>query len=359
MKKLFLLCFVIVPMLVFGQKAKIEFTTTSHNFGKISETGGNAVFDFVFKNTGNVPLILTNVRAGCGCTTPEWSSEPIAPHATGVIKVSYNPLRRPGAFTKSVTVNSNAENSVVSLTIRGVVERRPADPYAHYTYNVGGLKVSASNINFGTVNNTSQVEKSLEMVNTGSRPLKVTVTTESVTTEIPAVTVAVKPETLSSGQKGEIIVKYNAAAKNDWGFVSDRLQITTDHGAKGDIVVVANITEDFSVYKNNDYANAPVAVFSEEEYDLGVLEKNASRKHEFYIQNNGKSDLIIRKIRTSDDETISVTPARNVIKPGKKTKVTLVLKTDAEPGKKSRIVSFTFNDPKNTILSYKLTGNVE
>ena len=61
MKKLLLLCFTIIPVLAFSQKAKIEFEKTSHNFGKISETGGNAVYDFVFKNTGTVPLILTNV----------------------------------------------------------------------------------------------------------------------------------------------------------------------------------------------------------------------------------------------------------------------------------------------------------
>lgn len=59
MKKLLLLCFTIIPVLAFSQKAKIEFEKTSHNFGKISETGGNAVYDFVFKNTGTVPLILT------------------------------------------------------------------------------------------------------------------------------------------------------------------------------------------------------------------------------------------------------------------------------------------------------------
>jgi hypothetical protein len=76
MKKLLLLCFTIIPVLAFSQKAKIEFEKTSHNFGKISETGGNAVYDFVFKNTGTVPLILTNVRAGCGCTTPEWDRQP-------------------------------------------------------------------------------------------------------------------------------------------------------------------------------------------------------------------------------------------------------------------------------------------
>lgn len=353
MKKLMLLLFAMIPMLVFSQKAKIEFETTSHNFGKISETGGNAVYDFVFKNTGNAPLILTNVRAGCGCTTPQWSREPIVPNGTGVIKVSYNPLRRPGAFIKSVTVNSNAENAVVSLTIRGMVERKPANPYEAYRHSIGSLKATASNLNFGTIKNTDHVEKMLEIVNTGDQPLKITVEATS-----PNITAAVTPETLSKGKKGVIKVKYDAAAKQDWGFVTDRLIVTTDHGAKGEIAVVANITEDFSGYEADNYAKAPVAVLSEQECNLGILEKNSVKKHDFYIRNAGKSDLVIRKIRTSD-ESLTVTPAKTVIKPDKKVKVTLVLKTNEESGKKSRIVSFTLNDPKNTIISYKLTGNVQ
>ena len=79
MKRFIFLLVALMPVLVFAQKAKIDFTTTSHNFGTINENAGKATFDFSFKNTGNVPLILTNVRAGCGCTTPVWSREPVAP----------------------------------------------------------------------------------------------------------------------------------------------------------------------------------------------------------------------------------------------------------------------------------------
>lgn len=107
MKRLILLFAVFIPCLVFGQKAKIEFQETSFNFGTISEAGGKAIHVFNFKNTGNTPLILTNVRAGCGCTTPEWNRQPIAPGESGNIKVSFDPRNRPGSFTKSITVNSN------------------------------------------------------------------------------------------------------------------------------------------------------------------------------------------------------------------------------------------------------------
>ena len=121
MKKIILLVLGILPMIAYAQKAQISFEATSHNFGTIAEQGGRVSHVFSFKNTGTLPLILTNVRAGCGCTTPEWSREPVAPGASGSIKVSFDPRNRPGMFTKSITVNSNESTHVVSLTIRGKV----------------------------------------------------------------------------------------------------------------------------------------------------------------------------------------------------------------------------------------------
>lgn len=350
MKRLLFLFLTIIPLLVFSQKAKIEFEKTSHDFGTISETGGPAVYDFIFKNTGDAPLILNSVRASCGCTTPSWSRQPIAPGQTGSVKVSFDPRHRPGRFNKSVTVNSNASNAVSSLSIHGTVTSKPADPYAAYRYTVGKLKITANSLNLGSINNTDVAERAIDMINTGAEPITV-----AATADASFMTVTAIPATLKQGEKGKIVVKYNAKAKKDWGFVSDKINITVTPDAKGEISVVANIKEDFSKVNPEE---APIASFSETSAELGVLTKNTNHKHEFYIQNNGKSDLIIHKIKTSDN-TITANPARSVIKPGKKTKVNIVLKTDEQPGKKVKIISFTLNDPKNTIVSYKLSGEIQ
>jgi hypothetical protein len=98
------------------------FTTESHDFGTIAE-GPAGDYEFAFKNTGKEPLTIESVHASCGCTTPSYSKEPIAPGKTGKIKASYNTVGRPGAFTKSITVTSNAGTKV--LTIRGTVEKAP------------------------------------------------------------------------------------------------------------------------------------------------------------------------------------------------------------------------------------------
>ena len=99
--------------------AKIQFAEKVINYGKI-EIGANGTRVFKFKNEGTEPLVLNSVRASCGCTTPKWTREPIAPGAEGNITVKYD-TNRMGNFHKTVTVNSNATNKTVVLTIKGQV----------------------------------------------------------------------------------------------------------------------------------------------------------------------------------------------------------------------------------------------
>jgi hypothetical protein len=98
------------------------FSNEVHDFGTVAE-GPAADYEFQFKNTGKEPLIIETVHASCGCTTPSYSKEPIAPGKSGTIKASYNTVGRPGPFTKSITVTSNAGTKV--LTIKGSVEKAP------------------------------------------------------------------------------------------------------------------------------------------------------------------------------------------------------------------------------------------
>lgn len=353
MKNLLVLVFILIPFLGFCQKPVIEFEKTTHEFGEIDENGGNAVYDFVFKNTGTTPLILTNVRASCGCTTPTWTREPVAPNQTGSVKVSYNPKNRPGRFSKSITINSNAENMVVVLNIKGNVKSKPADPYAKFRFKIGNLKMLSSTINMGNVMNSAVVEKSFDIVNQGENP--VTVQLKSV----PAmITANITPATLKKGEQGKMTIKLDAAKANEWDFVSSKLTITTSEGASEDLVVTANIREDFSAQAAENYVNSPVAVFSKKEIDLGVLAPNSTTTNEFTIENTGKSNLIIRKIKTSDQDIIVSMP-KTVIKPGKNAKVTVTFKVNEQTGNKIKVVTFTTNDPRNVHTSFRVFGEVK
>lgn len=99
----------------------VEFDKLEHDFGTIQYNGdGNCVFTFT--NTGEYPLLLSNVKSSCGCTVPQWPREPIAPGATGEIKVKYD-TKRIGAFHKTITVYSNTSTPVLRLKIKGTVQK--------------------------------------------------------------------------------------------------------------------------------------------------------------------------------------------------------------------------------------------
>lgn len=98
----------------------MEFSTTEHDFGTINE-GDVVETTFTFKNTGKSELIITNARASCGCTIPEWPKEPIMPGAEGKIKVKFNSKGKPHKQQKKVTLTTNTYNGTEYLTIKANV----------------------------------------------------------------------------------------------------------------------------------------------------------------------------------------------------------------------------------------------
>jgi hypothetical protein len=89
--------------------AKIEFESETIDYGTI-ENNADGNREFKFTNTGNAPLVITTAKGSCGCTVPTWPKEAIAPGQSSVIKVHYD-TKRTGAFSKSVTLISNAVNT--------------------------------------------------------------------------------------------------------------------------------------------------------------------------------------------------------------------------------------------------------
>ncbi len=105
--------------------ADMKFDEEVHDYGTINQ-GVDGAYMFKFKNVGKEPLIINNARGSCGCTVPDWPKEPIKPGAIGQIKVTYD-TKRVGAFTKTVTISSNAKESNKILTIKGNILAAPIE----------------------------------------------------------------------------------------------------------------------------------------------------------------------------------------------------------------------------------------
>ncbi|GGG33544.1 DUF1573 domain-containing protein [Bizionia arctica] len=137
MKKLFLLSFAMLAMVtvsvaqnaietsapgtvVTEDGAMIEFESETIDYGTIeNKSDGNR--EFKFTNTGNTPLVITNAKGSCGCTVPTVPKGAIAPGESAVIGVKYA-TDRTGAFSKSITLTSNAVNAPTKvIKIKGTV----------------------------------------------------------------------------------------------------------------------------------------------------------------------------------------------------------------------------------------------
>lgn len=94
----------------------LTFQKDKHDFGDIHQ-GDKVQHTFAFENTGNEPLIITNVQVTCGCTATEWPRDPIAPGQEGEITIQFNSTGKMGRQNKVITVVSNAASNQNRVTI--------------------------------------------------------------------------------------------------------------------------------------------------------------------------------------------------------------------------------------------------
>ncbi|MBC7524031.1 MAG: DUF1573 domain-containing protein [Flavobacterium sp.] len=131
MKKRIVFAVVMMSGFVFAQP-KIEFKAKDNtiDYGTVSKESDSGLRTFEFTNTGDAPLIITNVQSTCGCTVPTKPTEPILPGKTGKIDVKYN--MNPGPIRKTITVESNAANvdgGRVAIKIKGeVIVKQEVNP---------------------------------------------------------------------------------------------------------------------------------------------------------------------------------------------------------------------------------------
>ncbi|MBS1682096.1 MAG: DUF1573 domain-containing protein [Bacteroidetes bacterium] len=100
--------------------------STTHDFGKIKQ-GVPVTYEFKFTSSGKVPVILTDARPSCGCTTPSWSREPVMNGGEGHVKATFN-AQALGPFDKTITIVANVEGGMVLLRIKGEVEGAASKP---------------------------------------------------------------------------------------------------------------------------------------------------------------------------------------------------------------------------------------
>ena len=335
--------------------ADIKFEQMDHNFGTIKEADGLANYTFKFTNTGKIPLILHGVAASCGCTTPEWSKEPVLPGKTGIIKVSYNPEQRPGIFTKSITVNANIPKSAVVLTITGDVIAKTLGIAELFPVDFGQIRLASNESAFVKIKNNEVKTDTIHFYNPGSSPV-------SVDFKIipPHITIKTIPNVIPPKSKGYFLVTFNAGKNATYGYVTNRIYLSFNSDKKYDnfIKVSATIEEDFSKLSEADLANAPKIEYSSRTFDFGEIAQGKKVDFVFKIMNTGKKELIIRSVTASCDCTVAL-PTSTSIKPGGNTELKVSFDSQGKVGMQNKIITVISNDPGHATTVLRVTGTVK
>lgn len=322
---------------------KMVFKNSVHNFGNIKENGGKVEFTFTFKNMGAEPVVINNVSSSCGCTTPMWSKEPVPPGGTGFIKTVFDPIHRPGKFHKTVTVKSNADNSPIVLQITGEVIPKVKTLAENYKFQMGPIRMKKRNIHFPEIYKNETKKDKIEIINTSNEPVTITFNNKRM---MPRhLKVKCTPETLKPKEKGLIEVTYNAAEKNDWGYVYDRIYLSfndqIDYNNRLNISAI--IKEHFT---QEQIDNPPVfTLISDKTYDFGTIKQGDVIEHVFKFKNTGKNDLIIRKMKSSCGCT-AVSVGSKTIKPGEEGSIKAVFNSRGKRNQQHKSITITTNIPE-------------
>ncbi len=336
-------------------QAKITFDQLEHDFGTFQEDAGPQSYNFQFVNQGNSPLILNNVQASCGCTTPEWTQKPIAPGEKGFIKVSYNPQNRPGPFNKTITVSANGEVPRTILRIKGNVEPRKKTIAELYPREIGPVRAKTNHIAFVKIKENEVLTDSLEIINDSEQTVSLDFKTPPSHLKVKVV-----PSTLKPHQKGSILVTYDASNIDTYGFIMHRIYLNVDGKAdyRNSIGISATIEEDFSALSPEELANAPIVSFNEESHDFGDIKEGDQVDCVFTLKNLGKRDLIIRNIKTSCGCT-AVTPEKKVIPANGSVPLKVVFNSRGKRGRQNKAITIITNDPKKPTSILRVSSNVQ
>jgi hypothetical protein len=358
----------IIPLMIFAavisaqySQTKMQVSATEHDFGTFKEEAGRQTFDFVVTNSGTEPLVIQNVVASCGCTTPEWTRQPIPAGAKGKVTAIYDPKDRPGQFNKTLSVYTNTKPEVVVLTIKGEVTPREKTVEELFTFPVGTpaavIRFESNHMAFTNVKKTEKKIRVMQLINTSTAPVKV-----EFDALPPHLMLKANPETLKPGQKGLVEGSYDATLNQGWGNVSDMVKVKLNGVVQENVYyyVSANLVEDFSSLSKEDLANSPEFKVASATVELGKIKGSTQNDVEFKFTNTGKRDLIIRHIRSTCGCTAVQQGNQGVgIKPGESSSIKATFNSGSYNGKVTKAIYVYTNDPKNSEIVLMLNADVE
>jgi hypothetical protein len=358
-KKLFStgLALLLTSAVAWAQGGKVQLDKEKHDFGKIKEDGGPAKVDFTVTNAGTGNLIITEVQPSCGCTTPTWTKDPIAPGKTGIISASYDPMNRPGPFNKNITVKTNGTPEIMNLTISGDVIPRTKGPKDWYPSEAGNLRMTSPSVYFNRVYHDGKETQKVTLYNQGTAPINIDI--PATQKQLPVwATVTAKKTNIQPKDSTHLEFTLDATKQNDWDYIYGSFMLKTDDKQGGEdkqFHISGNVVENFG--NLTAATKVPQAIFDRTSHDYGKINQGTTNTTSFVLTNKGEATLTIRKVKASCGCT-APQPKKMVLAPGESTTVDVIYNSHGKDGKQNQSVTIITNDPQRAKQTLTIAAEV-
>lgn len=311
---------------------------------------------FEMKNSGNKPLLITDMRTSCGCTTVSYPREAIPGGQTFTVSAVYD-ARQMGHFDKQIGLYSNAGGQPMVLSVRGVVVANIKDFDGQYPYTLGTLMVDTTDIEFDDVNRGDRPYHKIHIKNVGRE------TAQPVIMHLPGyLKASVSPTRIAPGHSGVATIMLDSRRLRDLGLTQTSVYLGAFLGDKvtpdKEITVSTVLLPGFESMTEQQRAQAPKMRLSAGSLDLGEFKGKARKRGTLEITNEGQSTLIIRSLQMSA-AGLRVSLNKTQIEPGAsaRLKVVATAKDLKTARSKPRILMIT-NDPENTkvVININVSG---
>ena len=298
-------------------QAKATFDKKTHEFGVVLWKHP-ATATFTVKNDGNKPLVISNVTTSCGCTVADWTKEPIAPGATGVVTSTFD-AKALGHFYKDIGVYCNASDRPIYLMLQGEVSADPKNYTLTHPYEFGAIRLDKEAIEFDDTNKGDKPTMEILVANTSNE-----VYTPVLMHLPPYLEAVAVPERIGKKATGKIKVTLDTDKLPKFGLTTATVYLSRFMGDKvseeNAIPVSAVLLPDFSHMSQQERLNPPAVELSATELNIPPLAENAKKKLTVIVKNVGKGDLEITDLQVFNP-ALGVQLKKRVLKPGAQTKM--------------------------------------
>ncbi len=355
MKKLFFLAVIFcLSNVLFAQGLK--FVETSYEFYHIQEMGGTVECQFLFTNISSNDIIIKSVKSSaCPCLSFTWKQDQIAPNGKGTITVSVDPRNRKGmfAYPLTVVVLENQKEVSYELMVKGYIVPKPQTKDEEYSMMEGHLRYIVNQKKY-LMHREQVITDTFKFYNVWDSVMTFESGALPPSLKVLYITPSLKPK-----GEGIVVFTFDAKAKNDWGFVMDKLMVKTNDSERPEktFYIIAEIYDNFKAWTPEQIKNAPHIFAEKTEYNFGRDTTGKIFTYTFIIKNTGKSKLLIHKVKTTCGCT-TLQQVKTEIEPGESVPVQVDFRSGGKSGHQERNVDIISNDPDQPKLSLFIKGDL-